>query len=65
MNCGVGTPVADSLSEWFSFIGLGEDPPQKEDNMDRTDRTPETAYFDHDDDDDDDDDDDIVLAVLI
>lgn len=56
MNCGVGTPVADSLSEWFSFIGLGGDQSQKEDNMDRTDRTPETAYFDHDDDDDDDDD---------
>jgi hypothetical protein len=57
MNCGVGTPVTDSLSEWFSFIGLGGDQPHKEDSMDRTDRTPETAYFDHDDDDDDDDDD--------
>jgi hypothetical protein len=50
MDCGVGsTPVADSLSEWFSFIGLGGDQPQKED-MDRTDRTPETVYFDDDDD---------------
>jgi hypothetical protein len=53
MNCGVGTPTADSLSEWFSFIGLGGD--QQKEDIDRTGRTPatvDTLYFDDDDDDD-------------
>jgi hypothetical protein len=71
MNCGVGTPTADSLSEWFSFIGLGGDQHQKGgDNMDsRTDRTPETvvdtmSFTDHDNDDDDDDINETTASII-
>jgi hypothetical protein len=71
MSCGVGTPTADSLSEWFSFIGLGGDQHQKGgDNMDsRTDRTPETvvdtmSFTDHDDDDDDDDINETTASII-